>query len=353
MKKIKSYVQFTKAELENYTRDESSCVERMNNTIHIDFPPWGMNNFQDSLISSVATKKIGNFDATLNGIVLDVKNIKLQGDMNLVRYDAPELHLTIQADFYLFKPRTDAILRGIVNHVSRDHISVVIYRVFNVSIKLSQAHGRHRLKIGDEITFKVKKFDLQNILPYIEGDLMDRDSMDSGMSTSEERGEGSNIKYCTDSDWDTDKETTEQPPIAVKTENSKRSQDSSSSSDEEDDRKSLIRGIIEKQKIKQEPKTPPSTSPEKSLPDERSSVKKLKKRVTIAPAEDSKSDSDRHSVRKEAVGKKRTKKTIEAAKVPKVTTPGDSSTSDSDDDSISNLLVNRVKREKEQSNTSM
>lgn len=238
-KKTLNYIHFTKSELDTYTRDKNNCVERVNNSMHISFPPWGMNHFKDTLLNSVAARKIGLFDEGLNGIVLDVRNIKLEGDMSLLRYDTPELHLTVWADFYVFKPRVGVTLRGIVKHVSQKHISVLIFRVFNVSIRLIQGTRKKRMQIGDEISFKVKKFDLQNILPYIEGELVNMESVDSGISTSEEKNGPKREKMMEpesdSSSSSSESEAEEKVNVGIVKQEKRDSSDSDDSSDSEDD----------------------------------------------------------------------------------------------------------------------
>lgn len=199
-RKILNYIKYTKNELRDYVNDEKSCIERITNKMHIDFPPSGLANFNDSLKSLITRLKVGNFDKALGGIVLDANNIKVLGNLCPIRYDSPELHLDIQADFFLFKPQIGSVIAGLVKHISHNHIGVIIYRVFNVSI-----HLRSKLKsvkINEEISFRIKSFDLQNAIPFIEGELVEKevvskkiffdaeemeedDCIDSGISTEE------------------------------------------------------------------------------------------------------------------------------------------------------------------------
>ncbi|GAB0086791.1 hypothetical protein DMENIID0001_009730 [Sergentomyia squamirostris] len=300
-KKVLNYIHFTKSELDGYTRDKTSCVECVNNSMHISFPPWGMDDFKETLLNAVAVKKIGLFDAELNGIVLDVRNIKLNGEMSFVRYDTPELHLTIRADFYVFRPQVGAIFRGVVKFNSQKHISVLIYRVFNVSIRLPHANKKQKLQLGTEITFRVKKFDLQNILPYIEGELVDTDSLDSGISTSEEKT---------------------QPDIKVRT-----SSTESSASDSEEESEKEYKPSVRKNDVP-EGKRRVSSSSEDSEEENNQSAKK--KKVSFSPLASEASDSDSES-------EKEFKAAVGPIRIPEVkkndSTDEDTSESDSDSDS--------------------
>lgn len=199
-RKILNYIKYTKTELKDYVNDEKSCIERITNKMHIDFPPSGLANFSESLKNLITRLKVGNFDKALGGIVLDANNIKVLGNLCPIRYDSPELHLDIQADFFLFKPQIGAVIAGLVKHISQNHIGVIIYRVFNVSIHLRSTIKS--VKMNEEISFRIKSFDLENTIPFIEGELVEKvvskklfvdaeeemeedDCIDSGISTEE------------------------------------------------------------------------------------------------------------------------------------------------------------------------
>lgn len=169
------YVKYTKLELDRYVRDEKSCIKRKNSEIHIGFPPWGFANFEETLTNIISRDKIGKYDAKLDGIVLEVRNIKVLGTAYAVHNDDPYNHMNIRANFYVFQPRTGSIIKGVVKHVSHGHVAVIIYRVFNVSIRFDRSEMRDSLNLDRKISFRIKKFELQGAMPYIEGELIDID----------------------------------------------------------------------------------------------------------------------------------------------------------------------------------
>lgn len=194
MSKKSSLFQFTQTQLDGYIKDENSCVKRVPSKMHIGFPPYGLENFKETLLSIISKKKIGSYDDESRGIVLDVRNIKLEGTMSHIRYDSPELHMDIFANFYVFQPHLGALLKGTVKHISKRHVSALIYNVFNVSIRLNGDFMR-KLQVNKEISFRVKKFDLQNVLPYIEGELVvsgkdDENGADSGIGDGDRKKPG-------------------------------------------------------------------------------------------------------------------------------------------------------------------
>lgn len=173
MEKTKlKYIKYTKQELDKYVKDKGSCVNLLKTDMHISFPPWGFANFQETVTNIISRSKVGKYDRKLDGIVLDVRNIKVFGTNYAVHDDDPYNHIDLIANFYVFQPRIGAVITGIVKHISHRHVSAIIYRVFNVSIRFKRQMNRS-LEINSKITFKIKKFDLQDGLPYIEGELVE------------------------------------------------------------------------------------------------------------------------------------------------------------------------------------
>lgn len=177
-RRIKDYVKFTSAELLKYTESKRSCMKKINTDLHLNLPPSGLGNLKKAISETIATKKIGLYDQNLKGIVLDVRNIKVLGDAGAMRFDDPLIHLNIKADCYYFQPSIGSVVRGVVRHISSRQIGVIIFRVFSVTIRLNEQQNVNQLygiEMDSEIEFRIKKFDLENVLPYIEGELVARD----------------------------------------------------------------------------------------------------------------------------------------------------------------------------------
>lgn len=170
------YVKYTKKELDRYVRDKNSCISLTTSEMHVGFPPWGFANFQETLTNIISRDKIGKYNAALQGIVLDVRNIKVFGTSYPVHDDDPLNHINIKANFYIFQPRIGAVIKGVVKHISHGHIAVIIYRVFNVSIRFNRENVRDSLRINQQISFRIKNFDLSGAMPYIEGEFIGIDT---------------------------------------------------------------------------------------------------------------------------------------------------------------------------------
>lgn len=169
------YVKYTKLELDRYVRDKKSCIKRINSDLHVGFPPWGFANFEETLTNIISRDKIGKYDAKLDGIILELRNIKVLGAVYPVHDDDPYNHIDIRANFYVFQPRIGSIIKGVVKHISHGHVAVIIYRVFNVSIRFDRSEMQDSLHINRNISFRIKKFELQGAMPYIAGELVDID----------------------------------------------------------------------------------------------------------------------------------------------------------------------------------
>lgn len=231
------YIKYTKKELDSYVRDKSACICLVNSEMHIGFPPWGLATFQETLTNIISREKIGKYDPKMDGIVLDVRNIKVFGTEYPVHDDDPINHLNIKANFYVFKPRIDLVINGVVKHISHGHVAVIVYRVFNVSIRFNGKRN-HSLKINDVISIRIKKFDLQDAMPYIEADLIaeapqskaaknkrklftendEENGVDSGISTEENLpkksvvGNGKKTKSESESSSESSSESEDEAP---------------------------------------------------------------------------------------------------------------------------------------------
>lgn len=163
-------LKYTSRQLLGYVNDPNSCVRRITDRLHIGLPPAGLNNFKEAVVDSVNSEKIGRFDAKLDGIVLDVRNIKVLGNAFAIHTDHPELHVDLLADLHVFRPTVGASIRGIIKHIAKSHISVTIHRVFNVAIRLAAGSAAHStLAVNAEIAIRVTDYDLKDTIPYIAG----------------------------------------------------------------------------------------------------------------------------------------------------------------------------------------
>lgn len=186
-KKALDYVGYSTTQLESYVQDEDSCVDKINHDMHIDIPPWALQNLSKSLKQIICTKKIGLYDNSLDGIVLGVANIKVITNKWAIRQNSPDFHVDIRADWYVFRPKAGAILKGIVKRILHsNNLSVLIYKAFNVFVRTPKLRNS-RFSLNQEITIRLVKFDLKGSrLPHLDGELVidgitGEDNADSGI----------------------------------------------------------------------------------------------------------------------------------------------------------------------------
>lgn len=245
------YIKYTKKELDSYVRDKNSCIYIVNSEMHLGFPPWGFTSFQETITNIISRDKIGKYDPKMDGIVLDVRNIKVFGTEYPVHDDDPINHLNIKANFYIFRPRIGVVINGIAKHISHGHVAVIIYRVFNVSIRFKGPRPQ-KLKINDVISIRIKRFDLHDAMPYIEAEFV------SEVATTNVTNKGNKrIKFDDDNEEinaaDSGISTEENPPKKniinnkkkmVQATESSTEESSSDTESDEDNKSSLIANLI-------------------------------------------------------------------------------------------------------------
>lgn len=190
-----NYIKYKRAELEDYIKHPESCVKKIRTKESLRFAPNIIGTFSDSILR-ILSKKIGKFDVKLDGVVLDFRKTQVLNTSSLVRSDSTAMLIDIEADFYVFSPRKDAIVNGIVKHINRQSmetiISVVIYRVFNVKVVFKGSVKQNDIQIDQEIQIRIKDFHFDNVIPFIEGEMIAAlprkivfdDVVDSGISES-------------------------------------------------------------------------------------------------------------------------------------------------------------------------
>ncbi|XP_022219311.2 DNA-directed RNA polymerase I subunit RPA43 isoform X1 [Drosophila obscura] len=170
---LQKYIKFSTEELEAYANNAGSCVNCINTDMHLSMGPYGMASFKHALHELLIRTKVGIYDANLSAIVLGIKNIKVLGQTAALRADDPTLHLFINADFYVFQPVEGAVLNGVVRHISKHQVSAIIYRVFNTTIRFTNnKNTREGIAMDQDINFRIKSFNMGNVMPYIEGELL-------------------------------------------------------------------------------------------------------------------------------------------------------------------------------------
>ncbi|XP_050080711.1 probable DNA-directed RNA polymerase I subunit RPA43 [Anopheles maculipalpis] len=169
---IAKYTKFSADELHKSLSDPLSCVVAVQLNEILSLRPRDCEHIIKGVRRCV-TDKIGRYHAKVNGIVLGYAKIRIDNALSALRLDSPYLHVRATIDYYVFQPRIGSTLRGTVNYVSKEFVSAMIYRVFNVTVKLGKnVNQQQTVKKGSDITFNVKSCDMKSELPVIEGELV-------------------------------------------------------------------------------------------------------------------------------------------------------------------------------------
>uniref|UniRef100_A0A182M1P8 RPA43 OB domain-containing protein n=1 Tax=Anopheles culicifacies TaxID=139723 RepID=A0A182M1P8_9DIPT len=169
---LAKYTKFSANELQQSLSDPQSCVVQVQLNEILNLRPRDCEHIVQGVRRCV-TDKIGRHHPKLNGIVLGYAKIRIDNALTALRLDSPYLHVRATIDYYIFQPRIGSTLRGTVNYVSKRFVSAMIYRVFNVTVKLGKNSNKQlALNKGEEITFIVNSCDMKCEIPVIEGDLV-------------------------------------------------------------------------------------------------------------------------------------------------------------------------------------
>ncbi|XP_018341362.1 PREDICTED: probable DNA-directed RNA polymerase I subunit RPA43 isoform X2 [Trachymyrmex septentrionalis] len=103
-------VTWTILELRGLLEDEDSHVHFARTIKHVALHPYHLNNIQRGL-NQILRSLLNTYDRELKGFVLAFKNPKLLSNLGELFYDSPFIHVNIEADFYLFRPKTGFFLK--------------------------------------------------------------------------------------------------------------------------------------------------------------------------------------------------------------------------------------------------
>lgn len=186
--------------------DPNACVKKLEWTDMVSVLPKYLGDIREG-VRACLSQKIGTYDRKVDGIILAYKNTKILSPLLAIHPNSVRVYVKTRADFYVFRPQSGSIISGTVQYVSSNYLSAVIYRVFNVTIKL-QTHKIQNIARGKEISFVIKSYDMKSDLPSIEGELIGEKPQLNGTIKSEARQNGgtARIKSSVGSDdsegWD-------------------------------------------------------------------------------------------------------------------------------------------------------
>ncbi|KAL2728864.1 DNA-directed RNA polymerase I subunit RPA43 [Vespula squamosa] len=167
-------------ELAGLLEDEDSHVhfERMKK--HLGLHPFHMNDLGAAL-NEILSSGLNAYDSELQGFLLAYKNPKLLTPLGDIFYDSCFIHIDIEADFYVFRPKIGHLLKGVIHKKGANYIGVLMHKAFNVSIPKPENVENwpgDTVNIGQEVRFKVTNLDFTSRLPFIRGILNEADYLE-------------------------------------------------------------------------------------------------------------------------------------------------------------------------------
>ncbi len=117
-----------------------------------------------------------------------MKNVKVLNNLWKIRQDYSALHFDVSADFYVFKPKIGVVANGVCKNRAKNHISVVLYKVFNVAIRFKAGTDVSDIMVNSNVKFIITAINLKTSLPYLMGELV-RDNANTIFSDDDENAD--------------------------------------------------------------------------------------------------------------------------------------------------------------------
>ncbi|XP_022341237.2 DNA-directed RNA polymerase I subunit RPA43-like [Crassostrea virginica] len=165
-----SVISFKEAE-EIMKSTEHSQFVRINKHKRIIFHPRFLGNTRKGVEEALKSER-NLVSEEFGGALIAYNNIQVQQAMGLIV--DPYIHFDIVADFIVFKPTVGSILTGVVHRVFKSHVSLLVYGIFNASIKKSKSN-EDQLREGSEVEFKVERIYVNNRILSMHGALLSDD----------------------------------------------------------------------------------------------------------------------------------------------------------------------------------
>ncbi|KAL0215839.1 hypothetical protein P9112_008023 [Eukaryota sp. TZLM1-RC] len=112
---------------------EASPFRKLSVRRVVNIPPHELNDVPSAIIQSF-NSSIMKYNHKYDGVVLSNTNISFPDDSGAIIDDSPFCRFEATADLVIFSPSIGSKLSGSVVHVSEDHISMLVFGVFNASI---------------------------------------------------------------------------------------------------------------------------------------------------------------------------------------------------------------------------
>jgi len=114
-----------------------SAFEEVHAKFYVDLPMYQIGNLKQAAKSEIIQKLL-TYDDTIEGSILGFKNIKPTEPFCKVYADGPALHVQLEADFMVFKPKVGCVLPGKVSFISSSSLNLLVLGKFNATVDFSE-----------------------------------------------------------------------------------------------------------------------------------------------------------------------------------------------------------------------
>lgn len=159
-------ISFKEAEEIMKSKDHSQ-FEKVNKCKRVIFHPRFLGNTRKGIEEALKSER-NLVSEEFGGALIAYNNIRIQQAMGLIV--DPYIHFDIVADFIVFNPTVGSTLTGVVHRVFKNHVSLLVYGIFNVSIRKSELN-EDQLMEGNEVEFKVERIYVNNRILSMHGSL--------------------------------------------------------------------------------------------------------------------------------------------------------------------------------------
>ena len=114
-----------------------SVFSQVHAKFYLDIPVYKMNELKEST-RYLISRKLFQYDDTLNGVILAFKNAAPVDRFARFYADTPSIHMQMEADFIVFKPKIGTILPAKVTFVTANSVTLSVLGTFTANVDVSE-----------------------------------------------------------------------------------------------------------------------------------------------------------------------------------------------------------------------
>nr|XP_012134570.1 PREDICTED: DNA-directed RNA polymerase I subunit RPA43-like [Megachile rotundata] len=172
--KFKKYtgITWSDVELAGLIEDEDSYVSLDRCKKHFALHPSQLTNIKHAL-NEILCSMLNLYDRDLKGFPIAYKNPKLLSSLGEIIHDSCFIHIDIEVNFYIFRPKMEISLKGVVSKIAPSYVGLVVHKAFTVIVLKPTGDknwvGNH-VQMWQQVRVTLTDLHLESdVLPYIGG----------------------------------------------------------------------------------------------------------------------------------------------------------------------------------------